>query len=70
MDVVACFQNLLEEEIPSPQLIADLLLENALRLDEHRPVDDISVVVVGILKLTGDEVRRMTVRLPLNNLKV
>jgi serine phosphatase RsbU (regulator of sigma subunit) len=66
MDVVACFQSLLEEEVPSPQLIADSLLENALRLDEHRPVDDITVVVVGVLKMTGDEVRRMSVRLPLN----
>ena len=66
MDVVAYLQDLLEEEIPSPQLIADSFLEHALRLDEHRPVDDITVVVVGILELVGDEVRRMTVRLPLN----
>ena len=66
MDVVAYLQDLLEEEIPSPQLIADSFLEHALRLDEHRPVDDITVVVVGIFELVGDEVRRMTVRLPLN----
>ena len=49
MDVVAYLQDLLEEEIPSPQLIANSFLEHALRLDEHRPVDDITVVVVGIL---------------------
>jgi len=65
MDVVAYFQTLLEEEVPSPQLIADSFLEHAMRLDERRPVDDITVVVVGLLKLAGDEVRRMTVRLPL-----
>jgi len=65
MDVVAYFQTLLEEEVPSPQLIADSFLEHAMRLDERRPVDDITVVVVGVLKLAGDEVRRMTVRLPL-----
>jgi serine phosphatase RsbU (regulator of sigma subunit) len=66
MDVAGYLQTLLEEEVPSPQLIADSLLEHALRLDEHRPVDDISVVVVGVLKMKGDDVRRMTVRLPLN----
>jgi serine phosphatase RsbU (regulator of sigma subunit) len=66
MDVVAYLQTLLEEEVPSPKLIADSFLEYALRLDEHRPVDDITVVVVGVMELTGDEVRRMTVRLPIN----
>jgi serine phosphatase RsbU (regulator of sigma subunit) len=65
LDVVSFLQSLLEEEVPSPLLIADSILEHALRLDEHRPVDDISVVVVGVLELKGDEVRRMTVRLPL-----
>jgi serine phosphatase RsbU (regulator of sigma subunit) len=66
LDVVAYLQTLLEEESPFPQLIADSLLNHALRLDEYRPVDDITVVVVGVLKFIGDEVRRMTVRLPLN----
>jgi hypothetical protein len=65
MDVVACLQALLEEECPSPQFIADSLLEHAVRLDRGRPVDDISVVVIGILHYTGDDVRRMTVHLPL-----
>ncbi len=66
MDVVAYFRTLLEEEVPSPQFIADSFLEHAMRLDERRPVDDITIVVVGVLKLAGDEVRRMSVRLPLN----
>jgi serine phosphatase RsbU (regulator of sigma subunit) len=65
LDVVTCMQALLEEEFPSPQLIADSLLEQALKLDENRPVDDISIVVVSVLPATGDEVRRMTVRLPI-----
>ena len=66
MDVVAYFRTLLEEEVPSPQFIADSFLEHAMRLDERRPVDDITIVVVGVLKLAGDEVRRMSVRLPFN----
>lgn len=47
------------------QFLADGLLEAALRLDEGRPVDDISVVVVGVQPHEGDEARRMSVRLPI-----
>lgn len=65
LDIAACLEELLEDEAPSPQRIADTLLEHAVRLDNHRPVDDISVVVMGILKHPGDGVRRMFVRLPL-----
>jgi serine phosphatase RsbU (regulator of sigma subunit) len=67
MDVAACLQTLLEDEDPSPQFIADALLECALKLDQNRPVDDISVVVLRVMRHTGDEVRRMTVRLPLGS---
>lgn len=65
LDIVTCLQAFLEDESPSPQLIADSLLEQALRLDENRPVDDISIVVVSVLPASGDDVRRMTVRLPI-----
>jgi serine phosphatase RsbU (regulator of sigma subunit) len=65
MDIEACLLNVLDGEDPSPQYLADSLLSTALRLDENRPVDDISVVVLRVLGHSGDEVRRMTVRLPL-----
>ena len=65
LDVVTCLEALLEGETPSPQYIADSLLEQALKLDQNRPVDDISIVVVRVLPAVGDEVRRMTVRLPI-----
>ena len=65
LDVITCMRALLEGESPSPQLIADSLLEQALKLDENRPVDDISIVVVSVLPAARDEVRRMTVRLPI-----
>jgi serine phosphatase RsbU (regulator of sigma subunit) len=65
MDFITCLQAMLEDEIPHPQEIADSLLAHALQLDEGRPVDDISVVVVQATSHTGDNVRRMTVRLPL-----
>jgi serine phosphatase RsbU (regulator of sigma subunit) len=65
LDILTCVQCWLDDEDPSPQLIADDLLENAVRLDQGRPVDDISVVVLRVTSYTGDSVRRMTVRLPL-----
>jgi len=34
-------------------------------LDEDRPVDDISVLVLKVTSRIGDNVRRMTVRLPI-----
>lgn len=65
LDIMSSLQCVLEEEEPSAQSIADLLLESALRLDQGRPTDDISVVVLRVTSHTGDEVRRMTVQLPL-----
>jgi serine phosphatase RsbU (regulator of sigma subunit) len=66
MDAVACLESLLWEEDPSAQLIADDLLETALKLDQGRPVDDISVIVLRVSNKNGDAVRRMTVRIPLS----
>ena len=65
MDVMICLQALLDNESPNPSLIADSLLEYALNLDQNRPADDISIVVLSVLSPLGDDVRRMTVRLPL-----
>jgi serine phosphatase RsbU (regulator of sigma subunit) len=65
MDVITCLQALLDDESPYPSTIADSLLEYALKLDQKRPADDISIVVLSVLSSTGDDVRRMTVRLPL-----
>jgi hypothetical protein len=65
MDVATSLQALLDEGDPTPQVIADALLEHALKLDQDRPVDDISIVVLRVVGRTGDMARRMTVRLPL-----
>ncbi len=66
MDVCTSLQAMLEEQEPAPQAIADALLAEAVNLDDGRPGDDISVVVLKVLERTGDDVRRMTVRLPIN----
>jgi serine phosphatase RsbU (regulator of sigma subunit) len=66
MDICTSFKAMLEDQDPSPQAIADALLAEAVTLDDGRPVDDISVVVLKVMERRGDEVRRMTVRLPIN----
>ena len=65
MDVCTVIQSMLDEQDPSPQSIADELLAHAVSLDEGRPADDISVVVLKVSPRVGDRVRRMTVRLPI-----
>ncbi len=67
MDITDFVRELVEDQPSSPQALADQLLEHAMRLDQHRPADDISLVVMSILPNKGDETRRMTVRLPLDS---
>lgn len=66
LDVEETLWDLLEDEAPGAQFLADSLLEHAMRLDQQRPVDDISVVVMRVLSRCGDDVRRMSVRLPVD----
>jgi serine phosphatase RsbU (regulator of sigma subunit) len=65
MNVSEVMRSVLEDQDPTPQLLADTLLAHAVRLDENRPADDISVLVLKVTSRTGDNVRRMTVRLPI-----
>lgn len=65
MDVPTCLLSFLEGEDPTPQFVADALLEHAVRLDRGRPTDDITVVVLRVMSRAGDGVRRMSIRLPL-----
>jgi serine phosphatase RsbU (regulator of sigma subunit) len=65
MDIGATIRSVLEDQDPSPQLLADTLLAQAVSLDENRPSEDISVLVLKVTARTGDNVRRMAVRLPI-----
>ncbi|MDX9991143.1 MAG: PP2C family protein-serine/threonine phosphatase [Anaerolineales bacterium] len=65
MDVGFTLRGLLEEREPSPEEIADALLAQAMRLDDNRPADDISVLVIRVVNSTDDPVRRMRLRLPI-----
>jgi serine phosphatase RsbU (regulator of sigma subunit) len=65
MDIGSAIRAMLDEQDPSPQEIADALLAHALNLDDGRPADDISVVAIKVASEASDNVRRMSVRLPL-----
>ncbi|HIE24370.1 MAG TPA: serine/threonine-protein phosphatase [Anaerolineales bacterium] len=65
MDISEAVQTALDAENPHPQEIADALLAHAMRLDENRPADDISVVVIRVTSEEGDVIRRMSVELPI-----
>jgi serine phosphatase RsbU (regulator of sigma subunit) len=67
MDICECLQALLDQEEPTPQEIANSLLEHALKLDQGRPTDDISIVVLHVSPDEGDGVRRMSLSLPLGS---
>ncbi len=66
MNVPTSLRALLEDQEPGAQDIADALLAEAVRLDENRPADDISVVVMRVNHRRGDDTRRLIVRLPIN----
>jgi serine phosphatase RsbU (regulator of sigma subunit) len=65
LDIVTYMDDLLKKENILSKQIADSLLNSALNLDKGRPSDDISIVVVKVEQPSGDEVRRMSVRIPL-----
>lgn len=73
LDTACLFQVLLSEvtsQAPActlAQMLADTILSRAIDADRGRPGDDISVVVVAVLAASAesDDVRRMTVRLPI-----
>ncbi|MBP9041461.1 MAG: SpoIIE family protein phosphatase [Anaerolineaceae bacterium] len=64
LDICTILEAMLEEENPSAQEIADSILAQAIRLDNNRPNDDMSVVVLRSTPHETDQIRRMTVRLP------
>ncbi len=73
MNAATCLESLLDSESPSPQFIADALLKHALKMDNDRPVDDISVIALRVISQDDDDplkvqaqIRRMAVSLPIS----
>lgn len=66
MDIGQTIRFLTDDQDANPQQLADGLLAEAARLDDTRPADDISVLVLRVSPQSGDKVRRMNVRLPIH----
>jgi serine phosphatase RsbU (regulator of sigma subunit) len=64
IDIATTITGLFDESDPSPQELADALLAQAVRLDQNRPVDDISVVALKVCPNQTDDIRRMNIRIP------
>jgi serine phosphatase RsbU (regulator of sigma subunit) len=65
MDIAQCVQELLDAGAPNPQEWASHLLDQAILLDDGRPSDDISVLVMSILPSDESEVRYLYAHMPL-----
>lgn len=65
MDVPTIVNGLLEDQDPHPQVIADTLLAEAIRLDQNRPTHDMTVVVLKSQLHSDDQIRRLFVKLPI-----
>ena len=65
MDVLGSIEELLRAGTPNPAKWADRLLKHALDLDEGRPTDDISILVAATLPSSGDDSRRLHIRVPI-----
>lgn len=65
MDPGRVLSSLLETNEIGSQQIADALLMKAMELDQGRAGDDISVAVLRVLAREADQVRRLSVSLPL-----
>lgn len=68
MDISTSIQAELETEEPSPHVIADSLINHAIKLERGMPRDDISIVVMRVTTGGSDLIRRMTVQLPVNSI--
>ena len=64
LDALECLQVMLNDNDPTAREIADSLLEYALKLDQGRPADDTSVVVLRVTPEEDSIIRRMTIDLP------
>ncbi len=65
-DVAAAALRLMREGCRHPQALADRLLAESIALDQGRPADDMSLLVLALLpRESDDDVRRLSVTVPL-----
>lgn len=64
LDICTALEAVMDEENPSADRIADSILGQAIRVDSGEPNDDMTIVVLRILPAGKDQIRRLSVRLP------
>lgn len=67
MDIERSILDLLDFPTIHARSWADELLDQAIKLDDGRPTDDITILVAAINPATDDDVRRLSVRVPLKD---
>jgi serine phosphatase RsbU (regulator of sigma subunit) len=67
LDFCTTIEALIEEQEPTAQEISDIILSQSMRLDDDRPKDDMSVVVMTVSPYSMDHIRRMNVTMTLDD---
>jgi len=65
LEISTALEALFEDQEPTAQEVAEHLLNRALRLDEGRPEDDMSIIVLLVSPQSSDKIRRMNISLNL-----
>jgi serine phosphatase RsbU (regulator of sigma subunit) len=65
LEILTALEALFEDQEPTAQEVAEHLLNRAIRLDEGRPKDDMSIIVLLVSPVTTDKIRRMNISMTL-----
>jgi hypothetical protein len=63
-EVTTLLESLLDEQDPAAQSIADTILNEAIRMDNNQPQEDMALVVLRVIAHSFDSIRRLTIQLP------
>lgn len=65
LNALTIVADLVTRGVMDARQIVDTLLEKALELEKGRPRDDISIMCMSVAEKSGDDIRRLSGRLPL-----
>lgn len=66
-EISTALEALFEDQEPTAQEVAEHLLNRAIRLDEGRPKDDMSIIVLQVSPVSTDKIRRMNISMTLGD---
>jgi serine phosphatase RsbU (regulator of sigma subunit) len=66
-EICVTIEALFEEQEPTASEVAEFLLSRAIRLDQGRPKDDMSVIVLLVSPESKDKIRRMNISISLDD---